>query len=271
MGVPAYTAPMHDNDQPDDNTPADRNDNVIPLPSRAEREAQQERDRRVRMRVQLGKTVTNPMHGTAAQNPPMINLPPFTKIMVLVLVVIHAALSVQNPEMRYWIIEHFGFTPAYYTGDLAFGWPALAGPLTFTLLHGGWVHLLMNAVMLMAFGTGLERWMGWEKLLLLILGCNLAAVLVHTGLNIGSTDPVIGASGALSGMFAAAIIMMQQQSGFLGNGKYRYAPLIAVWIGIAVLFGMMGGPGGESIAWAAHIGGFLAGFVLLNPILKLKI
>jgi membrane associated rhomboid family serine protease len=199
---------------------------------------------------------------------PFIKLPPFTKYFVLLLVAIHLLLSALPEPTQYWVIEHFGLTPAYYGGAIPFDWPAIAGPLTFTFLHGGWTHLIMNAVMMVAFGAGLEPWMGWKRLALLMFLCNCASVIVQVVFDPSSIQHVIGASGALSGLFAAAIIMMQDRSGAT-MGKYGYWPMIVIWVGVSALFGWMGGPNGETIAWQAHIGGFLTGFALYKPVMKL--
>ena len=241
----------------------DSGDNVIRLPGRADRA----KSDRVRVRITMGQG--GPGGSPSGEHPPMINLPPMTKILVLAILGIHILTVLLHPEQRYWIMEHFGFIPAYYTGAISLSWPALTGPFSYAFLHGGWMHVIMNTVMLMAFGAGLERWMGWKRLAVFMMGCNIVAVLIHLSLNIGSDDPVIGASGALSGMFSAIMVMLQSQTGFLGQGKYRYMPLILIWVGVSLLFGAIGGPGGESIAWAAHIGGFLAGFVLIKPVMRL--
>lgn len=209
-----------------------------------------------------------PPAGGPKEHQPFIRLPPFTKYFALLLIGVHLLLSSLSEPAQYWVIEHFGLTPAYYGGTLPLGWPAFAGPFTFTFIHGGWTHLLVNTVMLAAFGAGLEPWMGWKRLALLMFLCNCAAVLLQVAFDPHSLNPVIGASGGLSGLFAAAIIMMQERSD-AAMGRYGYWPMIAVWVGASILFGVIGGPNGESIAWQAHIGGFLTGFALYKPIMKL--
>jgi membrane associated rhomboid family serine protease len=249
-------------------------ENIIRLPDAKERKKREESglnsNHRVRVKVTMGHGQTGYSSGKSAQDP-MINLPPFTKWLVLILVGLHVAMTfLLDPAQRYQIIDQMGFIPAYYTGDTTFSGGALWGPFTYAFLHGGWTHLGINAIMLVAFGAGLERWMGWKRMALLMLGTSLAAALIQALVAFGSTTPVIGASGAISGMFAAAMIMLQQQ-GRAPMGKYGLMPFILLWIGISVLFGMIGGPSGESIAWPAHIGGFLAGFILIKPLLKMKI
>ncbi|MDB5491893.1 MAG: rhomboid family protein [Micavibrio sp.] len=212
--------------------------------------------------------VPRPPGGDPEDRQPFIKLPGFTKYFALLLLGIHILLSAVSEPTRFWVFEHFGLTPAYYGGALPFDWPAIIGPLTFTFIHGNWTHLIMNTVMLVAFGAGLEPWMGWKRLAFLMFLCNCAAVILQVAFDPGSTNPVIGASGALSGLFAAAIIMLQDRSG-AAMGKYGYWPMIVIWVGASIAFGVIGGPNGESIAWQAHIGGFLTGFALYKPVMKL--
>lgn len=201
---------------------------------------------------------------------PMINLPPMTKFLTLALLAIQAVMVFAlDPRQRYAAIEAFGFIPAYYSGDIPFAFGAVAGPATYAFLHGGWTHVLMNVVMLMAFGTGLERWMGWRRMAVLMAACSIAAAIAHLAFHIGSQNPVIGASGAISGMFAAAIVMLQKSGQMGAGGRFGLWPLVILWIALSVLFGSMGGPGGEDIAWVAHIGGFLAGLLLIHPVMRL--
>lgn len=227
-----------------DNDPDPNQDNIIPFAPR-------------------------PAQDTTPQ--PFINLPPFTKTLVFILVGVHILVGALPEPTQFDVLEHLGFVPAYYTGAIPFDLYALAGPITFAFLHGSWAHLLINSVMLVAFGAGLEPWMGWKRLALMMLACSLVSALVQLGFDIGSTNPVIGASGALSGLFPAALLMMQDRGGMSNPGRYGYWPLIAIWIGVSVLFGVIGGPQGETIAWPAHIGGFLAGFLLYRPIMRCRL
>lgn len=269
-----------DKDGPDDiNSNSDHNahpssrDNVVSMPAwreQAEQRTARPPSDRVRMRVTLDQRNPPARGGQAAE--PAINLPGFTKILLLGILAIHLLVTFAlNNEQHYWVMEHFGFVAADYSAMGTFHWTSLLSPFTYAFLHGGWTHVIMNAVMLMAFGAGLERWMGWRRMALLMLGCSLVSIMVQYAVDLHSMNPVIGASGAISGMFAAAIVMIQQQRGSPFGGRYGLMPFIIVWIVIAVAFGMMGGPGGEMIAWPAHIGGFLAGLALVKPVMRLKI
>lgn len=265
---------MQSNNGQDDNGSGKDNghDNVIAMPTQKEHAKQRAKSGRVRMKVTLGQPGGTYKGATGKAKEPLLNMPPFTKILVLLILGIHtASVLLLNPEQKYWLMEHFGFVPAYYSGAMPFEWTALMAPLTFALLHGGWAHVLMNAVMLLAFGAGLERWIGWKRMAIFMLGCSLASIAVQFAVNINSDNPVIGASGAISGMFGAVVIMIQQQRDSPLQGRFGLMPFIAVWIIVAVIFGIMGGPGGEMIAWPAHIGGFLAGLALIKPVMRLKV
>lgn len=200
---------------------------------------------------------------------PLINLPPVTKALLAVFLGIHLWLTFMMDDVgRYAVYENFGFIAGAYNGHApAHWWTLWLGPFSYMALHGGWTHLVMNGTMMMAFGTGCERWMGGKRLLALFLLCGVAAALVQYMVNPVSTNPVIGASGGLSGLFAAVLIMIQR-SGTVPLGRFGIWPFILVWIGISVVFGMMAPPGGGAIAWPAHIGGFLSGFLFLGPVMR---
>lgn len=255
---------------PDDENPAQghhparNSDNVISLPSGRER---------ARLRAAKEKESADKDNPAAEPlfNTPLLNLPPVTKFMLLAFLAAHILSDViVSAQTQFWIFRSFGFVPGYYTGALPFGWEAFAGPLTFTFLHGSWTHILLNGFMMMAFGTGVERWMGGKRLLAFFMLCNLCAALAQFVFDPFSTAPVIGASGGLSGLFAAVLLMMQQQQGLGSGNRYGIWPFIILWIVISVVFGLIGGPGGSSVAWAAHIGGFLAGFVLCKPVMRAR-
>ncbi|PJB69873.1 MAG: rhomboid family intramembrane serine protease [Alphaproteobacteria bacterium CG_4_9_14_3_um_filter_47_13] len=236
----------------------DGDNNVIRMPTLAERDKAR-RDEEKKWRDSYRKN--NP-------DAPFLNLPPVTKIMMAVLVIIHLALNfILDDPARQWVLDHFGFTPEYYTRAFSF-WPAIAGSFTYALLHDGWIHISMNVVMMAAFGAGVEKWMGGRRMLVLFVLCSLGAALCHFILSPFSAHTMVGASGGISGLFAAVLVMMQMQ-GRLGHGRYGIWPLAAFWIGISFIFGLLGGPGGSAIAWAAHIGGFIAGLILIKPVLRM--
>lgn len=232
--------------------PGTQDDNIVMLPTLAEREALRQQ-KEAQERAQ-NKTPT----------PPLINLPFLTKMLMGVFLLIHVVITYVLPQSGMeWVYTHLGFIPGRFTGALPFEPLALVTPLTHIFIHGSWLHLIMNTVMMAAFGSGIERWMGARRMAIFFFLCGLCGAAFHFALNMHSPFPVIGASGALSGLFAAAIIMLNRGRGEMG-GRFGILPFILLWIGITVGFGMMGSPDGSDIAWAAHLGGFLGGFAILK-------
>jgi rhomboid family protein len=107
------------------------------------------------------------------------------------------------------IVAGFGATPAALirevptTGVL----PPEATLVTSMFLHGGWDHLLGNMIYLFVFGDDIEEALGWLRFLVFYLACGVLAALGFVALNIHSTNPLVGASGAISGVLAAYLMV----------------------------------------------------------------
>lgn len=234
----------NDNHKPDDR--------VIAMPTLAERD---------RMRKEKEKNERR-LSGAAE---PMINMPPLTKYLIGLILLTHITVHYfLSPEQTDWVFMNLGFVPERFN-ETPFSPLVLASLFTHTFLHGGWMHVSMNLLMLAAFGSGVEKWLGTKRLIVLFFASALFGVGAHYLLNANSEFPMIGASGGLSGLFAAAIIMLSRGQREMG-GKFGILPFVLIWIGLSIAFGMMGGPDGSIIAWAAHVGGFLGGFAVLKLI-----
>ncbi len=237
-------------------------DNVIRIPTLAERD-------RMRKEKTRQETFQTTAIETAPQKERLFNAPPITLALVTSFIVIHISTEfLIGRELHHLIISNLAFFSGSYTGEYPWGLQGILGPITHMWLHGSFVHLGLNSIMLLTFGTGVERWLGGRRFLALFILCGMFGALCHFIFFPYSVIPVIGASGGISGLFAAILVMMQR-SGMAGqNGKNSLLPFIIIWIVISVGFGFIGGPGGSSVAWAAHIGGFLGGFLVLSPMLK---
>jgi membrane associated rhomboid family serine protease len=191
-----------------------------------------------------------------------INLPPALAWLIGINVAIHLLRQALSEEFDKSIIEQFGLVPAAYSDgphDLV---SLVAAPITYQFIHGGWLHLGINMVTLAAFGAPVERMLGARRFILFYLSAGVVAGFVHVLLFPGSQDPVIGASGAISGVFGA-VLMMLRQVGSLPS----LLPVAVIWIALNVYFGIYGGmpgTGEEPIAWSAHIGGFVYGLVAIR-------
>lgn len=168
-----------------------------------------------------------------------------------------------------------GLAYALYPVEVEAGRPL--GLLTSLFLHGGWAHALMNAAFGLAFGTPVARLFGLRTAGVIVffifyLACGVIAGLAFVVLHPGGMDPVLGASGAVSGLMGAAARLMDGQ-GRLGSPFSRSAlSMAAAWIAVNLLIALTGmAPGLEegSVAWEAHLGGFAAGLLLAGPFARL--
>lgn len=201
---------------------------------------------------------------------PIFNIPPVTQTLAGIMIVIFIVQMFLSPEALFNLLFQGGFVPARYTGGLELGLAGFVTPLSHMFLHEGWLHLGVNVGTLLAFGTGIEREIGGRRMLLLFFLTGLFGALAHLFLHAQEQIPLIGASGAISGLFGAVLVMARDK-GLMGQGRNPLLPFILLWIGISLFFGLFGAPGTDApIAWGTHIGGFLAGIVLYRRISRMK-
>lgn len=193
---------------------------------------------------------------------PAINLPPFTLALIAANVLAFGATRMLGGDMVWRAIDTFGFVPARYGGGMSDGFAAIYTPITYQFLHGDWVHLAVNMVSLAAFGTGIERRIGGPSMMSVYLLCGLLAAAAHFAIYPASVDPVIGASGAISGLMGGVLRLMRQGRR-AGGGLVGFAFVWAVSIALLGITGLPG-DGGAQIAWIAHLGGFAAGLLLFR-------
>lgn len=199
---------------------------------------------------------------------PIFNIPPFIKFMVLSILIIHIIGEFLPADIHQKITYMLGFVPAIYLHDQIWLGQYIITPFSHVFLHGGWLHLCMNIFTMMAFGAGLERALGSRKTALLFFATAALGAATHFIFEMNSPIVMIGASGGISGLFGAMIVVMRHA----GMINHNIIPIVAIWIGISLLFAVITPPGFEgSIAWATHIGGFLAGLFLIKPIYRLKL
>jgi len=231
--------------------------------------------------------------GKRLVNPPrerIFNVPVAVLVTTAALVIVHLLLALlSEPEWNEALLV-FAFIPARYdslflsTEPWWIGWgPAFWTFITYAFIHGNFLHLIFNLVWLLAFGTPVARRFGSLRFAIFFLAAAVAGAAFHFVLHFEESYPVIGASAAISGMMGAAIRFVFQRGGPLSAlrgeepGTYRVPALplreilrdprvlvfLLMWFGLNFLFGKFSAvlPGGENIAWEAHIGGFLAGLV----------
>lgn len=150
--------------------------------------------------------------------------------------------------------------------------------ITSAFMHGSWFHLGSNMLFLWIFGDNVEDVLGHLKYLLFYLVTAVAAGVAQILVDTGSMVPMVGASGAVSGLLAAYIVLFP-------NGRIRTLLTLGVFITVTMLPAWMmigywfllqiisgvlslGDASTGGVAFFAHIGGFIAGFVLVRPLIK---
>lgn len=166
-----------------------------------------------------------------------------------------------------------GFVPARVSG-LEFPFasvPLFLTPLTATLVHGGYLHLGFNLLMLVWCGLAVERVLGKGALITLYVVSAYLAMVAQWASDPANVSPVIGASGAISGLIGAYALSFGRPRLVTQNMRLNrwihIAWLAAAWAVLQVIVGWSAGQQGMLLATPAHIGGFVAGLLLQRPLL----
>ena len=230
-----------------------------------------------------------------SQRQPIFNLPTAVLVLCGLLLAIQLANDVVlNPDGRDALAVWFAFVPYRLidtSGELPGGWwPLLWTPFTHAFLHAGWEHVGLNVVWLAIFGTPVAQRYGAGRMLVVFLGGAFFGALAFAATTLPQVQVLVGASGGIAGLTGAAVrfifqppvIVVDEKTGerhfagrrlatlgeFARNPTARFFSL--TWIilnGIVPLIPMFTGNTDFQVAWQAHIGGFLAG-LLLVPLLE---
>jgi membrane associated rhomboid family serine protease len=216
---------------------------------------------------------------------PIFNIPGILLAFVVVMTAIHLLRTYYlSPETDDKLLTLMAFLPQRYLHPLSeqsFGW--LIGPVGYSLLHGGWLHLLFNCLWLVAFASSLALRIGSLRFFLLWI-CSAAASAFFQAFVTGFADSVlIGASGVVSATVGAACRFSLQFSGTPAMRYAQFAPRLGIFEALThrsiIIFivmwalsnllvvygaGMPAGARGYNIAWQAHVGGFLFGYLLFD-------
>ena len=179
-----------------------------------------------------------------------------------------------SPEVVDRMVLGLGLVPAVLTGEAALApgleiVPAWATLVTYAFLHAGWAHLLGNMAFVWVFADNVEDALGHVRFALFYLACAAAAGLTHVLIDPASQAPMIGASGAVAGVVGAYLVLHPHVRAWvlvLGPIPLRLPAswLILAWAAFQVWNAATDTEG--SVAWWSHIGGFIAGAVLVVPL-----
>lgn len=155
------------------------------------------------------------------------------------------------------LFQEWGFIPARLA-DIG----QLYTLITSQFIHGGWAHLIGNMYFLYVIGDNIEDVLGKAKFITTYLALGVAGCLAHWAFNSTDFTPMVGASGAISGLFGMYIVLFRRamltQMFFVFQLKLPAWVYFAIWFGLNLLGQLAGGDG---VAYMAHIGGFIAGAV----------
>ena len=223
---------------------------------------------------------------------PIFTLPSTLTAYVLLLAVIHLRVLLP-PDLENWTVDVFGFIPRRYDStlldiDFAGGEGAKVWTfVTYSLLHANLSHIVFNVLWLLPFGSALARRFGALRFFVFMAVTAAAGALAHLVTHEHAVAPMIGASASVSGTMAAAIRFAFVRGSFLSFNRGdaeaaarvpalsltralrdgRVLGFLGIWFGINIIFGLGSiaiGADGASVAWQAHIGGFLAGLLLFS-------
>jgi membrane associated rhomboid family serine protease len=224
---------------------------------------------------------------------PIFNIPAVVLVVLAALALVHVVrVYFLSPDAAQLFVWSFGFVPARYEWSelLASGWEYVWSFWTFVtyaFIHADITHLGFNSVWLLAFGTPVARRFGGVRFIAFFALTAVAGAVAHLITHVGELQPMIGASASISGTMGAASRFAFQRGGPLDSwraeGEHAYripaAPLfvalrdprvlgfVGAWFALNLLFGIgswtiVGED--QSIAWQAHVGGFLAGLLLFS-------
>ena len=223
---------------------------------------------------------------------PILTLPAALTAYIILLAIIHLRVLLP-PEIENWTVDAFGFIPLRYDSTpLNVAIPGGAGAkvwtfVTYSLLHANLTHIGFNVLWLLPFGSALARRFGALRFFLFMAVTAAAGALAHLITHEHALAPMIGASASVSGTMAAAMRFAFVKGSFLSFSRGdadaaakvpalslvralrnpRVLGFLAVWFGVNIIFGVGSiaiGAEGASVAWQAHIGGFLAGLMLFS-------
>ncbi len=221
-----------------------------------------------------------------AANEPIVNVPRGVSLAAGLMIAIQLVRGFLPDDTDLTVLLALAFIPARYSGaaaELPGGYlTAVTSFFTYMVVHAGWVHLLVNVMWMLAFGTAVARRVCNAKFAVFSVLCGVAGAFTHLAFHFGEMAPVVGASAAISGQMAGALrFIFRAKPGPADRGAddvlaapllplgatlrdLRIIAFLALWVAINAYFGLTavriaGQEGG--IAWEAHIGGFLFGLL----------
>jgi membrane associated rhomboid family serine protease len=186
-------------------------------------------------------------------------------------IVTRASKEIHPQTGQQFIIPGLGVTPI----------PVYLTMISSMFMHGGWMHLGGNMLYLWIFGDNIENELGHTRYIIFYLLCGVIASLAHVFsthfLGANTMIASLGASGAISGIMGSYLLLYPKNKVNV-LVLFRFPMVVpafialGIWIGLQLFssLSILGGKGGDGVAYAAHIGGFIAGLILIKIFTKSK-
>ena len=207
---------------------------------------------------------------------PHDTVPFVTWALIALCVIVFAWQITLPPAMQENAILSLGMIPAVLFGsatlaDELYAVPAWATIVTSMFMHGGFMHIAGNLLYLWIFGDNVEASMGRVRFLVFYVTCGIAAALTQALTDPGSTVPMVGASGAIAGVLGAYLLLCPRANVrvlFIFIIIFRVVTVpamivLGVWFAMQLWQGATVATEGGGVAFWAHVGGFVAGVVLV--------
>ncbi len=215
---------------------------------------------------------------------PTIRTPHVTIALIAINVLIFLLTWLPGQRAFAQFLGMYGFTPDFYftfLGDNTFAplW-YYATPVSSIFLHGGWMHLIGNMLFLWIYGNNIEDYFGPVRFIIFYLISGFAATGLYTLFNPSSQIPLVGASGAIAGVMGAYMVLHPRANitvliwfFIITFVNIPAKIMLAIWFGIQAFqsfLGIVGPSTGGGVAWLAHVGGFVFGYLLLRVLLRIR-
>lgn len=181
----------------------------------------------------------------------------------------------QGPKGFQFFIYQYGFIPFELVTGVELT-PELAAsvyltPFTSMFMHGGWMHLIGNMLFLWIYGNNIEDYFGPIKFIFFYILSGIAAIALYTLFGPHSEIPLVGASGAVAGVMGAYMVLHPRARItvliifiFIQFVVLPAKVVLGIWFVIQLFMSMVGSSTGGGVAWMAHVGGFLFGYLIMR-------
>ncbi len=203
-----------------------------------------------------------------------------TPVVTIVIIVLNCVAHVYQQflplDSNVALVQLLGVVPARVTDIPSWFFPGLQNPAVSLVgsmfMHGGWLHLGGNMLYLWIFGNNVEDAMGHFRFIAFYLLCGIAAAAAQVAAEPGSLIPMIGASGAVSGILGAYLILHPLARVhtliviifFIRVVELPAMIVLGFWFMLQIMNSLSAPAGAAGVAWNAHIGGFIVGLALIR-------